>query len=74
MAKGLLGSHSPQALVDTMVVLNRLYFALSSGSEYRQLQLHPCQIQLIESVDNDPTSSILKTFPKTDKVASKEER
>ena len=39
--KGLLGSHSPQALVDTMVVLNGLYFALSSGSEHCQLRLHP---------------------------------
>ena len=52
--KGLLGSHSPQALVDTMVVLNGLYFALRSGSEHHQLRSHPCQIQLIEKHGQRP--------------------
>ena len=52
--KGLLGSHSSQALVDTMVVLNGLYFALRSGSEHRQLRSHPCQIQLIEKHEQRP--------------------
>ena len=48
--KGLLGDGNPQALVDTMVVTNGIYFALCSGirSEHRQLQSDPCQIKLVE--------------------------
>ena len=47
--KGLLGSGSPQALVDTMVVMNGIYFALRSGSEHRQLRSDPCQIEVVEN-------------------------
>ena len=37
-SKGLLGSHLPQSLVDTMVSMAGLYFALRSDEEHRQLQ------------------------------------
>ena len=47
--KGLLGSGSPQALVDTMVVMNGIYFALRSGSEHHQLRSDPCQIEILEN-------------------------
>ena len=46
--KGILGESTPQALVDTMLYMNGLYFALRSGEEHRQLRFHQCQIQVIE--------------------------
>ena len=42
--KSFLGSGSPQTLVDTMVVINGIYFALRSGGEHHQLRSDPCQI------------------------------
>ena len=46
--KKLLGDSTPQALLDTMVYCNGLYFALRSGKEHRQLRLHSGQIELFE--------------------------
>ena len=42
--KRLLGDHSPQALLNTMVFMNSLYFALCSGNEYQDLHFLPCHI------------------------------
>ena len=43
-SKGLLGSGSPQSLVDTIVLMNGIYFALRSG-----IRSDPCQIQVAEN-------------------------
>ena len=44
--KGNLGCKTPQALVDTVLFMNGVYFALRSGSEHRQLRSEPCQIEV----------------------------
>ena len=41
--EGLLGDGSPQSLLNSIVFYNRLYFALWSGKEHRQLHSRPCQ-------------------------------
>ena len=49
-----LGDHNPHALLNTVVFMVDLYFALRSGDEHRQLHLSPCQIHLIEKPGERP--------------------
>ena len=47
-SKGVLGDHSPEALLKTMIFMNGLYFALRSGKEHRDLRFNESQISLIQ--------------------------
>ena len=66
-SKGILGDHSPSALLNTVFYLNGLYFALRSGKEHRQLRYSPCQIEVIEKEGQTPylqyTEDISKNNP-----------
>ena len=44
----VLGDHCPQSLLNTMIYMNGLYFALRSGEEHRSLRRSPCQIEVVE--------------------------
>ena len=45
---GQLGDHSPQALLDTMLFMHGIYFALRSGQEHRNLRFQPAQVELMD--------------------------
>ena len=53
--KKLLGDHSPQVLLDTMIFLCGIHFALRSGAEHRDLQIS--QFELLQQT-NQPDSLI----------------
>ena len=52
--KGLLGSHNPQAIVNTVLFMKGIYFALRNGDEHRQLRSKPCQIHVIREPGKRP--------------------
>ena len=62
--RGLLGDASPQALLNTMVFMCGLYFALRSGQEHRQLRFQPCQIQLHEPQGGKPYLQYIEDISK----------
>ena len=60
--QGILGESSPQVLLDTMVFMCGMYFALRSGKEHRNLQSY--QIELFEPKDLPPYLVYHESFSK----------
>ena len=52
--KEILGGGNPQSLLNTMVYMNGLYFALRGGKEHRQLRHQPSQVKLFEKPGEKP--------------------
>ena len=62
---GLLGDHNPQVLLDTLVYLTGLNFALRSGEEHRRLRHKPSQINVINPEGEAPYIAYTEDIPKT---------
>ena len=62
----MLGDSTPQVLLDTMLYLCGIHFALRSGEEHRSLQLS--QFELICPPEGLAGSHILKTLPRITRV------
>ena len=56
---------SPQALLDTMIFMCGMYFALRSGKEHQDLQFN--QIELIEPTDATPYLIYMENISKNNK-------
>ncbi|XP_065902920.1 zinc finger MYM-type protein 2-like [Dysidea avara] len=52
--KGILGDHTAEALLNTMVYMNGVYFSLRGGIEHRNLRYEPSQIKLFENPGEHP--------------------
>ena len=59
---GLLDTHSPQVLVDTMISMAGLCFALRSGEKHRRLCFS--DIELVEKPKSVPFLATLTPFQK----------
>ena len=55
--KGVLGESDPQTLLDTVLFLCGIHFALRSGQEHRSLKLSQFELQ----IDEDGSSFLLYT-------------
>ena len=60
--RGLLGDHTPQVLLDTMLFLCGIHFALRSGEEHRSLQVS--QLELIFPPDSPAHLVYTENFSK----------
>ena len=57
--KGFLGDSNPKSLLDTMLYLCGVHFALRNGEKHRSLRLS--QFELIQPKDGSTTGSLIYT-------------
>ena len=69
LVKGILGDHSPKALLNSVFYFNGICFALRSGDEHRCLRYRDSQIQAFENPESVLALSILKILQKTTRGA-----
>ena len=62
---GLLGDHNPQVLVDTVLYLIGLNFALRSGEEHWHLRHFPSQISVVNTAGTAPYIMYCEDISKT---------
>ena len=62
---GLLGDYNPQVLLDILVYLTRLNFALRSGKEHGRLHHKPSQINVINPEGEAPYIAYTEDISKT---------
>ena len=62
--KKILGDHNSHALLNTIIFMVGLYFALHSSDIHRELRHSPCQIQLIEKPGERPYLLYTEDRPK----------
>ena len=68
--KGILGEHDPQTLLDTMLFLCGIHFALRSGQEHRGLRLSQFEIQTSE--DDSPCLVCTENTSKNNRLIARE--
>ena len=74
-SKGILGCSNPRTLLNTMVYLIGLHFALRAGKEHRNLRFgEESQISLKQDPVDDAICSTLKTFRKQNRVGCSTEK
>ena len=54
MGEGFIGDLTQQALLDTRIFYNGIYFALRSGDEHRQLCFNSSQIEHVKNSEERP--------------------
>ena len=72
--KGILGDHTPQALLNAVFYLNGINFALRSGDEHRQLNFKDCQIKVMEIPNERPYLHYIETVSKNNQGGLKGRR
>ena len=65
LERKILGNHTLQALLNTIIFMNGLYFAFRSEDEHYSLRRSPCQIKIVNVQGREVIWNILRIYPRT---------